>query len=788
MTDGTWWDESAENAAVDLPTAPGWVSQPAPPQYGQPPYQQPPQYQQPQYQPPQYQQPQYQQPQYQPSQPAASKPKRQRTPRPWGKIAIASLATIAVLAGAWVAYGFVTAGGASSPEAAVTTLLDGATSQDPLLMASVLSPGELPLLTELLTEVGEARKRVGGGEAGEPIPGTTIKISNLRTKVKELSPRVSRVTIQAGRLTGSVAPRSLPDTARSALLGVDEKTLKWKVDVDDIEEHLANGISAIVVEDGGGWYVSPTLTAADLIVGWDEADLDKGDFGAFGDAADFDPGADTPDAAVEAFADAISSGEVKDLVAALPSDQSQVGVVFSDAIETILNREVESDAGAGRLPKDWAQLKSFDAHQEDGPDGMVRMVIDSAKVTVERHPDRSGDKREYRLNGLKLCKDRSSSGCTTDLSRSRAPVAEKIDKALGGSVSLMVREVDDGWKVDPVASLLDMAIRLVKGVDKGVADSAAMSLEGKATALTFGTERSISFDGDGLARVAFPTKPGTAYYVAVNGSRLDNAEVAYATKNGGARRQLSYRDNDENYVAFLADTNSTTIALGGLLNEATTAKVTAYEVPIEDHPFETEVQGTLAAPVALHRVPITGATAGEYDDRTLSVDANASGGDIGLGFSAWEDVSPGDGLWLYDDVSVSENSPEASEVTVYGDTALVAISGPVGAAYTYRIAGQKRGFDGNRTSGTVTIPADSTTTVDFDLGSSSTDFVIGVQWSDAVDVDGRAFVGGNLVASDTRSFIASSFRLPGSGSGSGQLVLQNYGQSSTTVNVSIDFG
>lgn len=787
MTNEPWWTDDGGVGPEDRAANVSWPSQSQPSVPSEPPLFAPQHYPPPQPGPPLYaaapptQMPQAQMPLAQDE----SMTKRRRSSRPWGKIAVASLTTVAVLAGAWVAYGYFTAGGASSPEEAVSTILDGVTSQDPLRIASVLSPSELPLLAEMLAEVGAARERIDGGKVGTPVPGMEIEVSKVRLKTKELSPRVNRVTISSGRIQGTVKSKSLPSVARSALIGLDKDTLKWKLDVNDIEDDLDNGISAIVVEQGGGWYVSPTLTAADLFVSWDRQHLDNGDFDAFGEVDEFDTGAEDPDGAVEALADAISSGELSNLVAALPSDQAQVAVVFGDALQALLERDVESDAGAGRLPDGWAKLKSFDSHQEDGPADMVRVVIDSAKVTASE-PDDSGDQHDFKLDGLKLC-ETGRRTCDVDVSASRAPLAGKIDKALGGSVSLMVREVDGGWKVDPVASVLDIATRLVKQVDKGVAESVTMSLDGPATDLTMAAPTDVRFGDSGLARVAFPTRPGTVYCLQIDGDDLDEAEVAYNTKDGGNRTLPDDSEGGRRFT-FVADVDRTTMAIGGVLNGARNAKVTVFEVPIEDHQLNEEVRAPLAAPMAIHRISLADVSTNEDDLRDLTISGIASGGDIEISVLGQDDLIPGHGVYAYGDLYLDDGEPNDTEVTAYDDTVLVLVQGSVGASFAYRVGPVTRGFDGGRNDTTIVVGPGSTVPVGFDLGSDYGDVHLSVSWNDPVDVDSRLEIEGDIQDEENGFVFGPAVTdLFGSGSGTGQVIIRNLGTQSTTVNLSIDF-
>lgn len=718
---------------------------------------------------------------------------KQRKQLPWRRILSVTAVAVALIAGGTVLIRYLTRGGASSPEEAVTSLLEGVTKQDPILAASMINPKEVPLLTDFMAEVGEAKERITQSDA-KPVAGTQITLRGLRMRSKELSPRVSRVTIRSGRLSASVKRGSqLPEVAQSAFRTSKDKGATWNVDVNDLERDLANGVSAIVVKENGGWYVSPALTAADLYVSYSGNDLPEGDFDAYGEVNDFDKGAETPEDAIDQLADAISGGDPQELVGALPSDQAQFAVVFGDALEEVLARELDdSDAGPGKLPNGWAKLKSFDVRQEDGPGGTVRLLVDSATVSATGDdPMREGAyHHDWRLSGLDLCE--KGERCSVRLTKDKSPLAKRINKVLDGSISLIAREIDGGWKIDPIASLLDMSSRLLRGLDKRFADAAVLSLDGKGIPLALGQKTKLSFDDNGYALLAVDTKPGSNYVVMVEAKNLDDADFAFGTERGAQRGRLDYGLDGGDGFAFTADLEQTPIALGGVLNEARTAMVTAYEIPVQNAAFDTQVQGMLTSPIAFYRVPLSGAPMYESGERSYLLTAAAGNGDVALSVESISGSGDtvgdrGEKLWLSASLYLDQGEDDSSEGTIAdGDTGLVAVTGDVGTTFAFKLAAPTRGFDGGKRSGTVSVGPRGTTQVAFDLGGSVTFYTIGVSWDEPVDIDGQILVGGLSRDSDTDSTY-DDFELSDRGSGAGVLRLRNYGDQSANVMLTIEF-
>ena len=144
-------------------------------------------------------------------------------------------------------------------------------------------------------------------------------------------------------------------------------------------------------------------------------------------------------------------------------------------------------------------------------------MIDSGKADVV---DDDGDKYAVDSDGWKLCAkapgdDRECVNVLTgetgdqDGWGSDAPISAHYAEVLGDAPSLLMREVDGGWKLDPVATLLDLGVSYMRQIDQDTFEAATLlpigdpDMQLKADQ----DEAQITFNDAGFASVEVPTKP-----------------------------------------------------------------------------------------------------------------------------------------------------------------------------------------------------------------------------------------------------------------------------------------
>ncbi|MEB0292367.1 hypothetical protein QN351_17880, partial [Cryobacterium sp. 10C2] len=226
---------------------------------------------------------------------AASAGRRRRRPGLlWGSIGVAVL----LLAGGGVwAYAsvFSKIGGSSTPQAAVEKLLTGAVSLDLLNVYGSLSPSEITSLRGPVETLG----RIKLDSATSPTdytavfeklrPNLNVTLTGLDFSVTDIGDGIAVVAVTGGQLhvdgdpnalaglwmdavksqlteqlkaTGSTDEQvaaSLEKTRAAAVAGIDA-ALPYDRSASDLKQDLGRDVTAVAVQEGGSWYVSPLLT------------------------------------------------------------------------------------------------------------------------------------------------------------------------------------------------------------------------------------------------------------------------------------------------------------------------------------------------------------------------------------------------------------------------------------------------------------------------------------------------------------------------------------------------
>jgi hypothetical protein len=351
-------------------------------------------------------------------------------------------------------------GGADSPEAAVQDLAAAVGEEDAIGVVNSLNPEEVGPLVDLY-EAAAARSEELGllelDDAGAP-PDLEIEVEGLELQTEQLADGVARVTIEGGQAS------ALLDAADEQVAGVMDgadvpildfgeggdgqvEDLEGEVDADELGEDLFDGESQpflIVVDDGDGWYVSPSYTIAEGLAvanGWDEPDYDAGD--------EPPEGADSPEAAVQGMAEAIAGFDVASGAALLPPGEARWAQDYLDTIVEAIGPDEIDDALDDTEP----ELEDLQLRVEEEGDGEAFVVIESVTFSYE---DEDDGHTTVELDGDCLTvQDEYSDGeedCIED-----ALEEEAADPALADLVpdeqGVVVVERDGGWFVSPVRTV-----------------------------------------------------------------------------------------------------------------------------------------------------------------------------------------------------------------------------------------------------------------------------------------------------------------------------------------------
>ncbi len=713
---------------------------------------------------------------------------------------------LVLIMGGWTAFQFFGGGGAGAPEEVLTTMAEAVNAQDPVLAATVVDPDELPMLVELMTEFEGVRDRTGMGASG-PVEGTSLSVEDLEVEVDDLAPNVARVVLTDGELSARYDLSDAPKPVQRFLHKDDrDRRDSGKVSVDDYEDEIDAELSAIVVKKGRGWYISPSMTTADLLVESQGDSYTSGDFDEYGKVDFFAEGADSPAAVLEELSAAVASGDPEEIAAHLPSDQGQAVSVFSDAANQLFEEQFSSDDGrSGTFDRNRWELDRAETHTEEGPNGTTRLVIDSGEASVV---DEDGDAYEVESEGWELCgqasgEDRECINVLTGRSGDSdgwgddAPIAQLGVEVLGEAPSVLVREVDGGWKLDPVATALDLGVSLMGKIDQDYVEAATLQpLGGPDVEMPAGQdEAEVIFDAAGFASLAVSTEQGGIYSVIVED--VDPLWFGISDPEGFSGNDAYFsdarlyddgdRDRDDGASrTFIAAEDTTVLGLGGIANSLDTATVRLAKVEMGQAKVDDAVQGSIDGSVSLYSVPTE-------SDRTYVVEFAASkdatieviDGDEELG-SYELDGSSDDYL-----VSSSGKDDAAEEFFMAHQTkSLIAVRGQPGTSFSFRVSELPQGFEGGGLTRTVMVSGGSIVEADFDLGGQFSQVSAEVSWSANADVDQSLSIDGFTESSNniSDSYCPCSYTLSGSGSNYGSVILENYDSSTVAVEIRLMIG
>lgn len=398
--------------------------------------------------------------------------------------------------GGYVGYGllFGATGGSGSPEAAVQRAVDAVDKADiPGVLAS-MSPRELNGIDAVGRKALKIADDALGTKGSKERAGIDPEISDVELEAEELAPGVSKVTVKSLRasVTANKAAVAVAEGAVAPVIGEDraqegQANAKLRIrnghrvtgdssqgsaegDFDaDLSHSLGRDgdVFAIAVEEEGGWYISPMLTAAEYTRLYFDNDRFSEYYNELPDPdwellskpddlkKEFDPGEEKPEDAVDAAIDMLSDGDIEALTKAVPSDSGAAIAVFGDSIRKIGNHE---DLSANPGLRDDMKGLSIDGE----------IISNENGIALYRVNEFSNDRNSFMIDGTQECgkEDRiparrnflsNAIGCSHN---QRSPLL-----ALKGIVAL--REVDDGdrtgWKVDPALSLIESAKATLDG-------------------------------------------------------------------------------------------------------------------------------------------------------------------------------------------------------------------------------------------------------------------------------------------------------------------------------------
>lgn len=340
--------------------------------------------------------------------------------------------------------------GADTPEEAVTELLAAGAEQDGLAGLRMLNPDEVRGADQVWDAL-QARLSAAEMLDDGQISGTAFEFDDLETDVRKLSAHAAKVVVTGGTLTYEITFADLPeqfaDEAASAQQRLGD-TQTETLDFADFRDEMNSpeDFFLIAIEREGRWYVSPLATVAEWFA---VSSGTAGDWELYEAGRDRDQvTGESPEEALEVLADSLRLHDLDAVLDTLPAGQGDLLRPYTELLE----EDVRNDG----VPDTGFEFHGDDISVGEEHDDLVR--IDFRRVRLEQFAMARPDVRaEFGLDGA--CGFARGPHMST-------PTTECLPDALlaatgEDNVFVMVRKVEGGWQLDPMATLIAWAETLV---------------------------------------------------------------------------------------------------------------------------------------------------------------------------------------------------------------------------------------------------------------------------------------------------------------------------------------
>ena len=506
-----------------------------------------------------------------------------------GKTLVALLA-VAVLLAAGGFFGLKVingagAGGASSPQAAVTGLVDAASARDPLRALSMIAPAQARGFRQLYALLRDKASEAGLVSKSKPLAGISLSVANLKTTVESLGKNAAAVTVTDGDLRYAIRPSEL-----SAALRPQASADSGQIALASLGERAA-GVNAplITVRQNGKWYVSPADTGLEIFRRINS--LPVGDFDTKPDTKT--TGAASPDGVVQEMAKAVQGAEVSRLLDLTSPDELGAVYHYRRAIMEYLTTsgDLSSLEGAGHL-----SLSDIKTDVKDKSDDSARVVLRSAAGTFSSG-DGSG-RFTFEDNCLRVVSSSDSSGNGSDC-LDQLLAHEGLTPKMAAQVkdvSVDVVKVGDRWYFSPLRTLARLATTVLRQADRkdvlraANAEAAAPS-EGTLTPTK--TTGSFATEGDfhvyaldatagGLFRICSDSSTSV---VGADGSEPTYlADDVYRADKAGTYKVVVHGSKGESFSVAAATLTAKPAHVGttltGRLDNAASCAADVYTLPL----------------------------------------------------------------------------------------------------------------------------------------------------------------------------------------------------------------
>jgi len=222
--------------------------------------------------------------------PVGEQPKPRRRAGLWVGAAVAAVAVVGV--GGYAVWANVLSklGGAGSPDAAVTQLVEGVADRDGVAVYGVLAPSEVASFRDAFDGASDLAddSQIDPDKLKAALDALSVEIKDLDLDVDEVDEGLAKVTIAGGTLTVDADAEEITDLtieafepllealgqpvptgdARDEAIQQADDALPWTLDTKDLTWDTDAGTQRpflMAVEEGGKWYVSPLMTIGEYV-------------------------------------------------------------------------------------------------------------------------------------------------------------------------------------------------------------------------------------------------------------------------------------------------------------------------------------------------------------------------------------------------------------------------------------------------------------------------------------------------------------------------------------------
>lgn len=476
--------------------------------------------------------------------------------------------------------------GASSATNSVKDFLGALEDEDWTRLGLLLPPDETDQLAGLIGDIGDLQSKLGsaGQSPIDQFEGISVEISDLRLTSEAVEADLTKVSIDRATIILKIDARTIesladlvPDVDPAAVGAVEievsiagpEVTYKTTT-ADDVD----TGTETVVVGDreqapflmsvrrDGGWFVSPTFTAAQYTaeeLGWQTADPGPSETGY-----------DSPEQAltgfVEGLVETLQTADITHVADAMGGVEARLLKTYAPGINAELEADSDSDFDFGIESP--VTIDDLDVEVTRGDNDQARVRIDKFEATLRSE----GTEATVVFDGdcIRTIGE-GDQGCISD----GGPFAERLYGAFGHVVAV---PADGGWKISPVTTYFDwiaIAQRAISRVDtdllKAVVELDFSGLAARDPAATIGSGDEVTVDVEAVSPEIYAgvsvvdpqpspelidyscsaqTQPGLCEIIVVDGSgRRQDRDSRYDIDTG---YQFGYEIADDTRLIVLA--------------------------------------------------------------------------------------------------------------------------------------------------------------------------------------------------------------------------------------------